>query len=146
MITSYNIKISLRVYLMQKYDMPVVLKYQGWKSPDDKPFMTVMDYSNLYRDYTGSKELIDRVVPIEIGLFADNMRELETIHSGIVEDILYNSIPLLDDSGEEIGKFSFTSIEADSEVINDVDPVEYETAKNRRYIEAHTKITYIKQY
>ena len=146
MITSFNIVTSLRVYLTEKYGIPTVIKQHGWKVPESKPFFTVKDYSNLYNRYGKENEIVQGIVPIEFGIHADTLRDLSKLHSDILTEVLYGVIPLLDSEGKRVGEFSFKGIEADSEVINDVESVEYETARNRRYIEAHTHITYIKQY
>lgn len=136
MITSYNIEISMRKYLIDKYGHPAVLKKQGWKVPEAKPFFTVHCPISTYNMLSKNKELIRENVLIELGSYADTLHEMESIHSSVKLDILYGSIPLLDDSGTVIGKFSFTEMVSDSGIIDDVQSPENETSLNRRYIEA----------
>lgn len=145
MITSYNLEISLRKYLIDKYGFPVVLKKQGWKVPDSKPFFTVRSTVSDYAMLTKNKELIQENVLIEIGSFADSAHELAPMVANVKMDVLYANIPLLDNDGTEIGKFSFASIISDSEVIDDVQVVEDETNTSRRYIEASTSIALYKR-
>lgn len=146
MITSFNIVTSLRVYLSRKYGVPTIIKEHGWKHPEVKPFLTVKDFNNLYRNYGKEMELVESLVPIEIGIHADSMRGLHELHANMLTEIMYGVIPLLDSSGTQVGEFSFTGLEEDSEIISDVEPIQYETAKNRRYLVATTRIIYTKQY
>lgn len=145
MITSYNIEISMRKYLMDKYGHPAVLKKQGWKVPDNKPFFSLHCPISTYNMLSKNKELIQENVLIELGIFTDTMHELADIHSDVKLDILYEAIPLLDASGTVIGKFSFAEMVSDSGIIDDVQSPENETALNRRYIEARLHLALFKR-
>lgn len=136
MITSYNIEISMRKYLIDKYGHPTVLKKQGWKVPEAKPFFTVQCPISTYNMLAKNKELIRENVLIEFGLYSDTIHELASMHSDVKLDLLYGTIPLLDAEGSVIGKFSFTEMVSDSGIIDDVQSPENETSLNRRYIEA----------
>ena len=144
MITSYNLEISLRIFLENKYGYPTVLKKQRWKVPDTKPFMTIESPTSTYNMLAKDKELIQENVLLEIGCFADSEHELNALFSKVKLDILYVNIPLLDDDGIEVGKFSFSEIVADSGIIDDVQTVEDETNLSRRYLEARTHLALLK--
>lgn len=145
MITSYNIEISMRMFLIQKYGLPVVLRKIGWRVPDTKPFYTVNSPTTNHLNLTKNKELVRGIVLLEIGCFADSIRELNELQTNVKQDILYETIPLLDSEGNKVGSFSFTEIVGDTEFLDDTMEVHNETIRNRRYIETRAEIAYVKQ-
>lgn len=147
MITSYNIVVSMRKYLIDKYGLKTVIKTMGWKVPKERPFYSVSSPTTNHLTLAKNKELIHGVVLVEVGCYADSLVELNEITTNVKSDILYSTIPLLSDSGEVIGAFSFSEIVGDTEITDDdTQPVQNETVRNRRYIEARASIAMVKEY
>lgn len=144
MITSYNIEISLRKYLMDKYGLPVELRKQGWSPPDTRPYYTVNSPTSTPTVLTKNKTLINSRVLIEVGCFADTISGLASLQKDVLNDIMYGSIPLLDDSGADIGSFSFKEIVSINDITDDTQSTSNESSINRVYIECRTEIAYVK--
>ena len=145
MISSYDMMISLRVYLEEKFGLPTVIRTKGWKIPSTNEFLTVYNPSSSHLNLSKNKELVDVRVQLEIGCFGSDVRSISKIFNDINKEIMYGVVPLLDiNTGDEIGAFSFEGIDIDSDFIGDDVPIENDVYKHRRYVVASTKLAYIK--
>lgn len=143
MITTYNVLISLRMYLMSK-GITTVIKRENWKAPDEKPFVSVMIPLSRDEVIAKNKELIRETMLLEIGTYGNSEHSLEVLNKDIRQMIRYGTIPLLDDNGEVVGKFSFSDgLVGETHITDDTQPVQNETAINRRYFETRVIITHV---
>lgn len=144
MITPNYMAYGLRQLLEERMGIPSVIRFVGYKQPEEDNFTTVTNVNTVNNVETKNKEFIEEKVYMQIGNYA---RDIVTLgeQQAVINDILrYASIPIINLDGEEVGRYSITEITGGANIPYGV-ALEDETESIRNFTDFVAEIQHVKK-
>lgn len=144
MINASYMAYGLRKLLEEKLGIPSVIRFVGYKQPEEDNFTTVANVSVINNIETKNKDFINEKVYMQVGNYA---RDIVTLgeQQAMINDILrYGSIPIINLNGEEIGRYSVVEITGGAIIPYGV-ALEDETESIRNFTDFVAEIQHIKK-
>lgn len=143
MIDSSYMVYGLRKHLEDVLGVPSVVKYVGYKQPEEDNFTTVSFINSESINETKNKDLITEKAFFQIGNYAQDIVTLGEQQKKINEILRYAKIPIIDVLGETVGHFSVVDITGGANIPYGV-AIEDETESIRNFTDFVTDIQHVK--
>ena len=144
MINASYLAFGLRKHLEERLGIPSVIRFVGYKQPEEDNFTTVTNVSVINNIETKNKDFINEKVYMQVGNYAGDIVTLGE-QQAVINDILrYESIPIINLNGEEVGRYSIVDITGGAIIPYGV-ALEDETESIRNFTDFVAEIQHIKK-
>jgi len=99
MISDLGLAYSLRLAIEAELDVPAHIKNDGFRYPDDKPFILIESMQNNNQQISKMRETINTIFRYQVGIFAEYSYKRSEYQSQLRRLFLFDEIPYYDENG-----------------------------------------------
>lgn len=130
---------SLKQFIEKETTIHTVIKYDGIKLPEQKPFVLVEYRPTTNQELSKGRETIHVIYRFQIGVFAESSYKLSEYHERLSDLFLFNNIMYYD---EEVTMTDYSfNVNPDFNITTIYsDDITKETTKHRFYIDVEINV------
>ena len=141
----YDIQASLKLFIEDTVNVPVVWIYDGVKLPSEKPFITIEDLQINNETLDKLRDAVQSEYYFQVGIHGQTNAQRTRLQSELKQALLFNRIPLVDTSQPDLPTVGFFDCEVEREVRVPAEELAQHSEYHRAYMDVAVTINLYKE-